>query len=106
MKIIRYSIAAFIPQEQTYHEKHIHYHLFGDFKIKDYPEFRRWQIQQIHDQKVTFYKKHLEDFKCGIWCFVDGYKSNQALNHLRKKFRAGKPRFLMILSVMTVTGRN
>lgn len=37
------------------------------------------------EQKVTFYKGHLEDFKRGIWCFEDGHKSNPSLNHLKKK---------------------
>ena len=73
MKIIRYSIAGFKTQEQTYHA-----HLLDKFNIEDYPEFMRWQIQCIHEQKVTFYKEHLKDFKRGIWCFVDGHKS---INH-------------------------
>lgn len=80
MKIIRYSIAGFKTQEQTYHA-----YLLDKFNLEDYPEFLRYEIQQIHEQKVTFYKKHSEDFKRGIWCFVDGYKSNQSLNHLKKK---------------------
>ncbi len=85
MKIIRYSVTAFEPQKQTHHAKHIQYHLSDEFKIEDYPEFMRWQIQKIHEQKVAFYTEHLNDFKCGIWCFVDGYKSNQSLNHLKQK---------------------
>lgn len=85
MKIIRYSVAAFEPQEQTHHAKHIQYHLSDEFNIEDYPEFMRWQIQKIHEQKVAFYTEHLDDLKCGIWCFVDGYKSNQSLNHLKYK---------------------
>lgn len=85
MKIIRYSVAAFDPQEQTHHAKHIQYHLSGEFNLEDYPEFMRYEIQRIHEQKAVFYKEHWEDFKCGIWCFVDGHKSNQALNHLKKK---------------------
>lgn len=85
MKIIRYSVAAFEPQEQTHHAKYIQYHLSDEFHIEDYPEFLRYEIQRIHEQKVVFYKDHLEDFKRGIWCFVDGYKSNQSLNHLKRK---------------------
>lgn len=84
MKIIRYSVAAFEPQEQTHHAKHIQFHLY-DFDIDKFPEFARWQILKIHEQKVAFYREHLEDFRCGIWCFVDGHKSNQSLNHLKKK---------------------
>ena len=49
MNIIRYSVAAFEPQKQTHHAKHIQYHLSDEFKIEDYPEFMRWQIQKIHD---------------------------------------------------------
>lgn len=60
MKIIRYSVAAFEPQEQTHHAKHIQYHLSGKFNLEDYPEFMRWQIQRIHEQKETFYKEHLD----------------------------------------------
>ena len=85
MNIIRYSVAAFEPQEQTHHAKHIQYHLSGELNLEDYPEFMRHEIQCIHEQKVAFYKDYLEDFKRGIWCFVDGYKSNQSLNHLKKK---------------------
>lgn len=66
MKIIRCSVVAFEPQEQTHHAKDIQYHLSGGFNIEDYPEFMRWQIQRIHEQKVTFYKEHLEDLRCGI----------------------------------------
>lgn len=84
MKTIRYSIAAFEPQEQTHHAKHIQYHLC-DFDIEEFPEFARWQIQQIYEQKTAFYKEHLDDLICGIWCFVDGHKSNQSLNYLKHK---------------------
>ena len=85
MKIIRYSVAAFEPQQQTHHAKYIQYHLSSEFNIEDYPEFLRYELQRIHEQKVAFYKKHLEDLKRGIWCFADGHKSNQSLNHLKKK---------------------
>lgn len=85
MKIIRYSVAAFNSQQQTHHAKHIQYHLSGEFNLEDYPEFLRYEIQRIHKQKAAFYEEHLKDFKRGIWCFVDGHKSNQALNHLKKK---------------------
>lgn len=66
MRIIRYSVAAFKPQEQTHHEKHIQYHLSGEFNIEDYPEFLRYEIKRIHEQKADFYKEHLEDLRCGI----------------------------------------
>ena len=84
MKVIRYSIHGFKPQEQTHHMEKINYH-FHDFNISDYPEFLQWDIQRIHERCVDFYTKHLEDLKSGIWCFVDGYKNNQSLNHLKRK---------------------
>jgi len=34
MKIIRYSVAAFEPQEQAHHAEHIQYHLSGEFNIE------------------------------------------------------------------------
>lgn len=49
MKIIRYSLAVFEPQEQTHHAKHIQYYLSGEFNIEDYPEFLRYEIQSIHE---------------------------------------------------------
>ena len=52
MKIIRYSVAAFEPQEQAHHAKHIQYHLH-DFNIEEFHESVRWQIQRIHEQKAT-----------------------------------------------------
>lgn len=85
MKVIRYSVAAFEPQKQTHHAQYIQYHLSGGFNIEDYPEFLRYEIQRIHEQKVAFYKEHLEDLRYGIWCFVDGHKCNQSLNHLKRK---------------------
>ena len=84
MKVIRYSIHGFKPQEQTHHMENINYHL-NDFNISDYPEFLQWNIQKIHERYVYFYTKHLEDLKSGIWCFIDGYKNNQSLNHLKRK---------------------
>jgi hypothetical protein len=85
MKVIRYSIYGYKPQEQTHHMEHINYHLNGGFDINDYPEWIRWQIQGIHDKKVKFYTEHFNDFKQGIWCFVDGHKDNLSLNHLHQK---------------------
>lgn len=44
MKIIRYLVAAFEPQEQTHQAKNIQYHLSGEFNIEDYSEFLRYEI--------------------------------------------------------------
>ena len=84
MKVIRYSVDGFKPQEQTHHMKHVNYTLY-EFDIKDYPEPTRYQIQKIHERHVDFYTKHIDDLKCGIWCFIDGHKDNLSLNHLKKK---------------------
>ena len=85
MRIIRYSTTGFHPQKQTHHAEHIRYDLSEEFKLEDYPEFMRLEVKQSHENKVSFYTEHLEDFKRGIWCFIDGHKSNLALNHLKKK---------------------
>ena len=84
MKVIRYSIYGFKPQEQTHHIEGINYHLYG-FDINDYPEHLRYNIQKIHERHVEFYSQHLDDLKCGIWCFVDGHKNNLSLSHLKRK---------------------
>lgn len=85
MKVIRFSTMGFAPQEQTHHMEHINYHLNGGFDINDYPEFMRYSIMEIHNKKVDFFTKHLDDFKVGIWCFIDGHKDNLSLNHLKHK---------------------
>ena len=84
MKVIRYSIYGFKPQEQTHHMEGVNYHLHR-FDINDYPEHLRYNIQKIHERHVEFYSQHLDDLKCGIWCFVDGHKNNLSLSHLKRK---------------------
>lgn len=84
MQVIRYSIHGFKPQEQIHHMKNVNYHLYN-FDISEYPENIRYNIQKIHEKNVDFYNKHLEDLKCGIWCFIDGHKDNFSLNHLKRK---------------------
>lgn len=86
MKLIRYSLYGFKPKLQTYHlNGEIGYHLSDRFNIDNFPEYIRESVMKTHNEKVKFYTEHLEDLKCGIWCFIDGYKSNLALNHLKRK---------------------
>lgn len=85
MKIIRFSVAAFEPQKQTHHADYIDYHLSDRFKIEDFPEFMRRDVSLDHECKVKFFKEHFDDLTCGIWCFIDGHKSNMSLNHLKRK---------------------
>lgn len=84
MKVIRYSIYGFKPQIQTHHMEYVNYHLH-DFDINEYPEHLKYYIQRIHENSVDFYSKHFDDLECGIWCFIDGHKSNFLLNHLKRK---------------------
>ena len=84
MKIIRYSIEGFKPQYQSHHLEDIKYHL-NDFDISVYPKHLQMSIQKIHEHKVSFYQGNYEDFQCGIWAFIKGYKDNQSLNHLKRK---------------------
>ena len=83
-KIIRYSTHGFKPQYQSEHLKNINYHL-NDFNINDFPEHLRYIIQKQHEEHLSFYKEHYQDFQYGIWFFIDGHKNNQALNHLKHK---------------------
>lgn len=84
MKVIRYSIYGFKPQEQVHHMENVNYHLYR-FDINDYPEHLQWVIQKAHEKHVEFYSQHLDDLKRGIWCFIDGHKDNLSLNHLKRK---------------------
>lgn len=84
MKVIRFSAEGFRPQKQTHHLKNVNYHLNG-FDINEYPEHLRWEIEKIHKESVNFFTEHLDDLQSGIWCFIDGHKDNQSLNHLKRK---------------------
>ena len=83
-KIIRYSLNGFKPQYQSHHLERINYDLYN-FNIKDFPEHLQYVIQERHDKLLPFYQEHYEDFKAGIWFFLEGHKNNQALNHLKRK---------------------
>ena len=85
MKVIRYSVDGFKVQYQSNHMKsHVLYHL-KHFDLNVFPEHLRWEIKKIHDRLYPFYKENFNDFRRGIWVFIDGYKDNQSLNHLKKK---------------------
>lgn len=83
MKIIRYSPTAFTPQKQTHHIKL--FETWINLNLKYYPEHTQYQMQRLKEQKVIFYNQHKEDLQEGIWAFIDGYKNNQSLNHLKHK---------------------
>ena len=83
-RIIRYSTKGFKPQYQSHHLKYINYHL-NNFNINDFPEHFRYIIQKQHEEHLSFYKAHYQDFQYGIWFFIDGHKNNQSLNHLKHK---------------------
>ncbi len=84
IKVIRYSKHAFRPQIQSHHMEHVEYCLHK-FNIEEFPEHLRYIIQQRHDEQYPFFLENYEDFKEGIWMFVDGYKDNLSLNHLKEK---------------------
>jgi hypothetical protein len=84
MKIIRYSLTAFKPQYQSHHLDYVSYH-FNDFRLSKIPEHLRMYVKEEHDRLVPFYKDNYDDFQYGVWAFIDGYKYNQALNHLKQR---------------------
>lgn len=83
-KIIRFSPYAFNPQIQTHHMEYIDY-CINDFNINDFPSQQRYILQKTFEKRISFYKEHYNDFKEGIWFFLDGHKNNQSLNHLKHK---------------------
>lgn len=84
MKIIRYSPYGFTPQYQSHHLEMVNYH-FNQFDISLFPFHLQNIIKIQHEQAIKFYKENYDDFKYGIWAFIDGFKNNQALNHLKNK---------------------
>lgn len=82
MKIIRYSSTAFTPQKQTHHIRI--FETWQNLNPKDYPETAHI-MQQLKNQHTLFYDQHKEDLQEGLWFFIDGYKDNQSLNHLKHK---------------------
>lgn len=82
MKIIRYSITGFIPQKQTHHI--CIFKTWLKINPKDYPGME-YTMQQLKQQHTFFYNQHKEDLQEGLWFFIDGYKNNQSLNHLKYK---------------------
>ena len=82
MKIIRYSSTAFTPQKQTYHIKK--FESWKNLNPKDYHEMA-YTMQKLKQQHTLFYNQHRADLQEGLWFFIDGYKNNQSLNHLKHK---------------------
>lgn len=84
MNVIRYSFSGFKPQYQSYHLKQVEYYL-NNFNLLDYPEHLQYEVCKKHNQKVKLFLEHYNDFRYGIWCFINGYKNNQSLNHLNRR---------------------
>lgn len=82
MKIIRYSTTGFTPQKQTHHIRI--FEAWQNLNPKDYPGME-YIMQQLKQQHTFFYNQHKEDLQEGLWFFIDGYKDNQSLNHLKHK---------------------
>lgn len=84
MKIIRYSKTGFKPQYQSWHlRNHVNYHL-NRFDISQFPDFLQPYILENHEKLVSFYREQQENLQHGVWAFIDGYKNNQSLNHLKE----------------------
>lgn len=84
MKIIRYSVDGFKPQVQTHHMEDINYYLYN-WNINDFPIHLRSVCEEQRQKKIPFIQHHYNDFKCGVWAFIDGHKNNVELNHLKQK---------------------
>ena len=87
MKIIRYSKKGFKPQYQSYHlDIDVYYHLknFNEY-ISDYPEHLKLFCIKQHEKLLPFYQQHINELQYGVWAFINGYKNNQSLNHLRER---------------------
>ena len=85
MKVIRYSLNGFEPQNQTHHMNvYVLYHL-NEFDVNQFPKHLQWEIDKIHKSRVALYEANYHDFERGIWVFIDGHKNNQSLNHLKRK---------------------
>lgn len=84
MHIIRYSINGFKPQYQKYHLAQVYYDMH-EFNIFEVLLHLRQVCLDRHNKLIPFYKENLYLMQKGIWAFIDGYKNNQSLNHLKQK---------------------
>lgn len=84
MKIIRYSFDGFKPQYQSHHLKYVDYHL-NEFNLNEIPTHLQFECLKFHNKIVPFFKENYNDFKYGLWAFIDGFKDNQSLNHIKKR---------------------
>ena len=84
MKIMRYSLTGFKPQYQSHKLNDIDYYLHR-FNVNEFPQHLQEFAQQDNKRMAAFYREHFNDFQYGVWAFIDGYKSNLALNHLQKR---------------------
>lgn len=88
MKVERYSLTGFKTQYQSYHMNRVMFELNEDEYQKvfiTFPEHLKRYIEEQHKKNVIFFKENYKDLEKGIWVFIDGYKNNQSLNHLKKK---------------------
>ena len=88
-RIIRYSTQGFKPQYQSEHLKNINYHL-NDFNINDFPEHLRYIIQKQHEEHLSFYKEHYQDFQYGNGSLKMGIKTIKLLIIWNIKYHVGK----------------
>lgn len=84
MNILRYSLTGFKPQFQKHHLRNINYYLFNLIE-ENHPGYLLDMVLEKRDRLRLFYIDSYEDLSFGIWAFIDGYKNNQSLNHLKRK---------------------
>ena len=87
----RYSKNAFDVQYQSHHLLEINHLLLdkNDFierfiNVCDNQFINKVLLEQ-YDKYHDFYVENYKDFEKGIWVFIEGYKNNQSLNHLKTK---------------------
>lgn len=84
MDIIRYSLNGFKSQFQKHHLRNINYYLFN-FTEENHPGYLLDMALEKRDRLRLFYIDNYEDLSFGVWAFINGYKNNQSLNHLKRK---------------------
>jgi len=89
MEITRFSEHGFEPQYQSFHLKHIIEPMLKLYRTRNYEDIPQVGIEYFK-KFAKFVYENLDDFKYGIWVFVNNHIEYSSLSHLKSKISVWK----------------